>query len=165
MPKHKQPPRLGRGRAFHAALQREWHRDVKEPVTAEKIIRKPSGRSGRIDVFVDDGRGSVSVVELKDTNWDAMTLAAVMRNARRQCRQVWNYIDSQLAENRQVSPGIIFRKPPTDPERLAFVERLLNSKGIAVAWHDESLAACRKRHTLRGSKAGAGPRPRTRRGR
>jgi len=83
MPKHKQPPRLGRGRAFHAALQREWHRDVKEPVTAEKIIRKPSGRSGRIDVFVDDGRGSVSVVELKDTNWDAMTLAAVMRNARR----------------------------------------------------------------------------------
>ncbi len=145
----KEPPRLGRGRAFHADLQREWRHEVKEPVTAEKGIRKPSGRKGRIDVFVDDGRGSVSVVELKDTNWNAMTLAAVKRNVGRQCRQVWSYIDSQLTEKRQVSPGIIFPKRPTDHGRLALIERLFNAKGIAVAWHDESLVACRKRHARR----------------
>jgi hypothetical protein len=164
MPRNNEPPRLGRGRAFHAALQREWRHDVKEPVTAEKGIRKPSGRKGRIDVFVDDGRGSVSVVELKDTNWDAMTLAAVTRNVGRQCRQVWSYIDSQLAEKRQVSPGIIFRKRPTDPERLTLIERLFNAQGIAVAWHNESLAACRKRHHWRGSRTSDRPRPRTKRG-
>jgi len=38
------------------------------------------------------------------------------------------------------------RKRPTDPGRLALIERLFNAKGIAVAWHDESLVACRKRH-------------------
>jgi hypothetical protein len=132
---------------------------------AEKGIRKPSGRAGRIDVFVDDGRGSVSVVELKDTTWDAMTLAAVKRNVSRQSRQVWSYIDSQLAEGRQVSPGIIFRKRPNDPELLALDERLFNAKGIAVAWHDETLAACRKRHGLPGSKGGSYQTPRAKRGR
>lgn len=99
MPGKGEPSRLGHGRVFHAALQREWCHAVKEPVTAEKGIRKPSGRKGRIDVFVDDGRGSVSVVELKDTNWNAMTLSAVKRNVGRQCRQVWSYMTPSLLRN------------------------------------------------------------------
>lgn len=35
---------------------------------------------------------------------------AVIRNVRRQIRQVWDYIESEFEKEKKVSPGIIFLK-------------------------------------------------------
>src|SRR5881409_3649221 len=70
----REPARLHRGKVFQRKVQADWlvadHLSV-----PEKAIRKPSGRRGRIDVFVD-GRGSepvTAIVEVKASDWDLMT--------------------------------------------------------------------------------------------
>ena len=144
-PGTNEPERLRRGKAFHKALQKEWEAEAEGDVRSERRITKPSGRRGRIDVHVGDG-GMVVVVELKATDWDRMTDAAVRRNVRRQVRQIWQYIESQLAEGRDVSPGVIFPHLPADPQRVCLIERLFEEEGISVVWHDETIEELRQRN-------------------
>jgi hypothetical protein len=61
-----------------------------------------------MDVFVEGDNALVAIGEIKACNWDRMTPSVIRRNALRQARQVWDYIESQLAAGREVSPGIIF---------------------------------------------------------
>jgi hypothetical protein len=109
-------------------------------VTVEKSVLKPSGHKGRIDVHVDleNAHVGVGVVEIKATAWDEMTEAAVRRNVRRQSRQIWTYIESQLANDHSVSPGVIFPTRPSDA-RLRLVEALFDREGVAVVWDDETI--------------------------
>jgi hypothetical protein len=53
---------------------------------------------------------------------------------------VWEYIDSQLSEGKDVSPGIIFPARPIFKRRLKLIESLFEERGIAVVWQDESVA-------------------------
>jgi len=104
------------------------------------VIHKPSGRKGRIDIFVnDDGDKLVAVAEVKASDWDKMTDLAVRRNVRRQIKQIWDYIESQLAKEKEVSPGVIFPKRPKDKERMQFIEDLFEEEGIPVVWQDETI--------------------------
>ena len=65
---------------------------------------------------------------------------AVRRNALRQVRQIWIYIDSQVAlEGKNVSPGIIFPTRPSYKNRLEEIEKIFIDRGIQVVWHDESI--------------------------
>jgi sulfite reductase alpha subunit-like flavoprotein len=67
-----------------------------------------------MDVFVANaGEGLVAVGEIKASDWDRMTPGAVRRNVLRQARQVWEYIESQLGDSQEVSPGMIFPRRPT----------------------------------------------------
>jgi len=93
-----------------------------------------------MDVFVEAGDGLVAVAEAKASDWDAISDAAVRRNVRRQARQVWDYVESQLEQGRDVSPGIIFPKRPKQPERVELMEALFEEEGIAVVWEDEPAA-------------------------
>jgi hypothetical protein len=68
-----------------------------------------------------------------------MTDSAVRRNVRRQIRQVWNYIESQLKTKKDVSPGIIFSKQPQDKERMKLIESMFEEEGIPVVWQDETI--------------------------
>lgn len=98
MKHRKEPSRLNRGKAFHREVQEEWRETAEGEIRIEKGITKPLGKNGRVDIFVeDDGCGFVSVAEIKNTDWDRMTERAVKRNVRRQIKQIWDYIDSQLA--------------------------------------------------------------------
>lgn len=133
----REPRQLRRGKRFHQLIQTEWVRDVTDPVKAEARVRKPSGRPGRVDVFVRDAGRDVSVVEVKSTNWDRLVDAAAKRTARRQAKQVWEYIRSQLRVGRNVSPGIIFPKRPKSGSRRRLVESLFENEGIAVVWHSD----------------------------
>lgn len=82
----------------------------------------------------------MAVVEIKASDWDRMKPNAVRRNALRQVRQIWSYIDAQLElEGKEVSPGIIFPKCPLDPVRLKAIEQIFNDWGIQVVWHDETI--------------------------
>ncbi len=104
----KEPTNLRRGKAFHKKIQAEWKTEAEGDVKEEKTITKPSGRKGRIDVHVGTDEGYVAVVEINASDWDKMTLQALKRNVRRQIRQIWDYINSQLATKTDVCPGVVF---------------------------------------------------------
>lgn len=142
MASSREPNQLRQGREFHRLVQVDWARNAEGDTVPERPCTKPTGRRGRIDVFVDDD-DSVSVVEIKHTDWDRMKPAAVRRNARRYARQLWQYIDSQLQglgedKVRDVCPGIIFPNRPVDANRLKLIEELFDAEGIPVVWEDET---------------------------
>ncbi len=137
--KKPEPERLRCGKELHKQIQQEWKDEAEGDVCLEKGIKKPNGRSGRIDTHVQADEELVAVVEVKDSNWDAMAPKRVRPNARRYARQIWTYIESQLEDGRQVSPGIIFPKRPQVAGRREEVERLFDEEGIPVVWQDETI--------------------------
>ena len=141
MSKNSEPKSLRRGKEFHKEIQKEWL-DTAEGnnVISEKPMTKPSGRKGRMDIFVKSDETQVAIAEIKNSDWNAMTSTAVRRNAKRQARQIWDYIESQLEMGKEVSPGVIFTKRPKDPDRINLIEQLFDEKGISVVWEDESIA-------------------------
>ena len=146
--KSKEPPPLTRGKIFHKLIQEEWLKTNKSGIPRpERTIKKLSGRGGRIDILVEEiGDNLVSVVEIKATDWDIMAEKNIKRNVRRQIRQIWSYIDSQLdIYGKEVSPGIIFPNIPKDLSRLKLIEAMFNEEGIQVVWHDETMEDVKKR--------------------
>ena len=128
----------------------------------EKSVRKPNGRHGRIDVFVDAGSGLIAIAEAKNSGWDRMTERAVRINVSRQARQIWDYIESRLAEGNDVSPGVVFSRRPRMARRLALIEGLFAEHGISAVWQDESIAKRRARPGLKRGIQVAGPSRQTR---
>ena len=87
----------------------------------------------------------LNIAEIKASDWDVMTDAAVRRNVKRQARQIWAYIESQLSEGHDVSPGMIFPRRPTSEARLRLIEQLFEDDGLPVVWEDESIEERKKR--------------------
>jgi len=139
MKSSKEPKQLRRGKAFHKEIQADWINNAEGQVLTEKAITKPSGRKGRVDIFVNTDDKLVAVAEAKASDWDEMTNSAVRRNVRRQIKQVWDYIDSQLGERKEVSPGIIFPKRPKDKTRMRLIEDMFEEEAIPVVWRDETI--------------------------
>jgi hypothetical protein len=138
--KNNEPKLLRRGKDFHKKIQKGLLNTAEGEVTPEKLTIKPSGRKGRMDIFVKSDEILVAIAEIKDSNWDAMTSTAVRRNVKRQARQIWDYIESQLELGKEVSPGVIFPKRPKDPDCLNLIEQLFEEEGISVVWEDKSIA-------------------------
>lgn len=139
------PQRLRRGQRLHLRLQAHWERTAAGHVTREAAVTKPDGRRGRIDIHVESDGPLVAVVEVKASEWNRMPIAAVRRNVARHARQVWKYIESQLAAGREVSPGIVYPLTPRSRQKRDLIEALLETQGIAVVWDDESISARRRR--------------------
>jgi len=140
MSKLGEPVQLRRGKRFHKLIQREWLKTAKDGYPRpERFIKKISGNYGRVDILVEQlGKEMVSVVEVKATDWERIKPQNLQRNLRRQIKQVWKYVDSQLdVYGFRVCPGIIFPKLPKDPKRLNIIEAAFNSGGIQVIWHNE----------------------------
>jgi len=89
-------------------------------------------------VVEDDGDNLVAVAEVKNSDWDKMTDTAVRRNVRRQIKQIWDYIESQLKTKKDVSSGIIFPKQPKDKERMKLIENMFEEEGIPVVWLNDT---------------------------
>jgi excisionase family DNA binding protein len=141
----EEPERLRRGKAFHREVQREWCEEAEGEVTAEASVIKPDGSRGRADVLVDAGSDLVAVVEIKASDWDRMSPSAVRANVTRQAQQIWDYIESQLADGKEVSPGVVFPKLPESRKRLRLIEDLFDEEGISVVWQDETIEERRAR--------------------
>ena len=124
-------------------VQKDWEDGPNKAegvkIVREKAVTKPSGRKGRIDVFVNVDGNLMAVVEAKCTDWNKMTHQAVRRNVNRYANQIWDYIESQLRIGNDVSPGIIFPHKPNNQERLKLVEALFDERGVPVVWNDESI--------------------------
>jgi hypothetical protein len=100
-----------------------------------------------MDVLVNVEDDMVAIAEIKASDWDRMTPDAVRRNVRRQANQIWEYIEPQLAEGKDVCPGVILQKRPASRKRLDIIETLFNEMGIQVAWDDETLEETKARHS------------------
>ena len=136
----KEPTRLREGKRFHKKIQADWINTAEGQILVEKAIVKPTGRKGRIDIFVDvDGGRMVAVAEVKSSAWDKMTEVAVRRNVKSQIKQIWTYINSQLKKGLDISPGIIFPARPKDETRMKLIEEMFEEEGIPVVWQDESI--------------------------
>ena len=142
---NKEPKILKNGKEFHKKIQTEWLDTAEGEVKAEKQMIKQNGRKGRMDVFIKTEETYVSIAEIKMSDWDVMTIKNLHRNVRRQIRQIWSYIDSQLEQKRDVTPGIIFSNRPKKNGRLDLIEQLFGEEGITVVWDDESIEECLKR--------------------
>ena len=142
---NKEPKILKNGTEFHKKIQTEWLDTAEGEVKAEKQMIKQNGRKGRMDVFIKTEETYVSIVEIKTSDWDVMTIKNLHRNVRRQIRQIWSYIDSQLEQKRDVTPGIIFSNRPQKNGRLDLIEQLFGKECITVVWDDESIEECLKR--------------------
>jgi hypothetical protein len=141
MKKKRELDRLKKGKQYHKKIQKEWIAEATGDVRVEKRMQKLSGKKGRMDVFVQDGedRRLVGIGEIKFSDWDRMNLKALKRNVRRQIKQIWDYIDSHLKREKDVSAGVIFPKRPKDDERTKLIEELFNNEAIQVVWEDDSV--------------------------
>lgn len=139
----KEPKHLYRGKIFHKKLQNEWIHAAEGKVEVERSVIRKNEKKGRVDIYVAD-KDMAAVVEIKHSDWDGMTLPNIKRNIKRQIRQIWSYIESQLEglgkdEIKDVCPGIIFPKRPLKAETLYLIEEMFNEDGIQVVWQDESI--------------------------
>ena len=111
--KQPEPERLRRGKAFHHEVQNRWLREYDGKARSELAVRKPNGRAGRIDLCLDPNTNTVGVVEIKASDWDRMTEAAVRRNVKRHAAQVFQYVDSHMSGVRKgVCPGVVLQSGP-----------------------------------------------------
>lgn len=134
-----EPKQLKRGKTYHKKAQKDWERSAEGIVSPEKQIKISNSSLGRIDIHIEASNKLVAVVELKNSNWDRMTTASVKRNVQHQIKQIWDYIDSQLKDQKDVSPGIIFPKRPKDINKLKQIEELFEKEFISVVWEDETI--------------------------
>ena len=141
----KEPKQLKRGKIYHKKLQKDWKHSSEGIVGLEKHIKKPNNGIGRIDIHVEADNKLVAVVELKNSDWDKMAVEAVKINVKRYSKQVWGYIDSQLDDKKDISPGIIFPEKPNSMKKLELIEKLFEEQFISVVWEDESIKERKKR--------------------
>ena len=145
----KEPIALLRGKEFHKLIQKEWEEEAEGDITRERHIIKKNGRKGRVDIFVndDDPKSPIAIVEIKATNWDKILEKNINRNIRRQIKQIWDYIESQIldgkftenGEHKDVCPGIIFPHMPKDKTLKQKIENDFEEYGITAVWHDEEI--------------------------
>ena len=144
----REPEDLRRGKAFHKKVQSEWLQTATDGMPRpERCVRRIGGRRGRVDILVEEiGEGLVSVIEIKDSDWDRMAHLNALRNIRRQIRQVWSYVAAYAElHDCHVCPGIILSSIPKDEGRLKLIESRFNEEGIQVVWHDETIDHLRSR--------------------
>jgi hypothetical protein len=158
MKKTKEPEQLRRGKIFQKKIQKNWIETAQGKIKAERTILKRNQRKGRVDIFVDDDNpdGTAAIVEIKASDWDKMKETSVRRNIRRQIKQIWDYIESQIVNGeyiptgvkKSISPGIVFPKRPENKNRLRLIEESFWEDGITVVWDDESIEECQMRNAL-----------------
>jgi hypothetical protein len=54
-------------------------------------------------------------------------------------------IGSKSGEGKDVCPGIIFPRRPSDKQRMELIEQMFSDEGIPVVWHDETIRECKAR--------------------
>ncbi len=141
----REPSVLRRGKRLEAQEKAGWSRRKGEELLFEKRVVDPRGKRGRLDIFVRSDDQLAAIGEVKATNWDKVRPNRVRALASRHARQVWRYIDTHLGQGLDVSPGIIYPRPPRSSRKRALVEETLNGKLIQCVWRREPPAGARSR--------------------
>lgn len=143
----KQPSALVRGREFEALERAGWTEHSGDELRFEKQIVDPSGKRGRVDVFVGRPAGrarpspaldpGVGIGEIKATDWDQIDTSRIRPLALRHARQAWRYIESQLAMGESVCAAIIYPKAPKSAAKKELVEAALDTRGVQCVWRED----------------------------
>jgi hypothetical protein len=148
---------LKKGKQFHKLVQYKLSLTADGHVKSEENVSLDvnDNKKGRVDIFVEEiGVNLVSIVEIKNTDWNKIKPENIQRNVKRQARQIWKYIEYQTdLVGKEVSPGIIFPKLPMDPERLKLIESIFEDEWIQVVWENESIDKVRQRMMDRSKSA------------
>jgi hypothetical protein len=100
--------RRERGRRFERWERTQWNEEIES-----EVATKWKGKRGRIDIrIVDEEEGISIVVELKATNWDMVAAHRIRPNVLRHARQIWRYIDTELNDNIDVVPALVYPSSP-----------------------------------------------------
>ena len=147
-----EPEKLKRGKGFHKKIQFEWEVEVKDGIPiSEKTITRSNGRKGRMDVIVEELGDYVSIIEIKNTNWEKIKNENIKKNINRQSKQIWTYIEKYINEGIDVCPGIIFPIKPKDSKLLSFIEEQFQENCISIVWDDETILETKKRNLTTAS--------------
>ena len=128
--------RFMRGNQFERLEKSEWENgDFQESEPEYGLCVGPGKKKrGRIDVLIKEDDGSVSIIEIKSTDWDRMKPHRVRPNALRHIRQVMKYVYPFWEKGTDVVPGLIYPKAPRSSERREQVESILEEQLIQVVW-------------------------------
>ena len=123
--------RASRGRRFESWELSKWADPEHTAVEAE-AASSWKGKRGRADLrLIDTEEGHTILVEIKATDWDKMAAHRVRPNALRHARQIWRYINAELAD-RPVLPALVYPSEPEMPSRKEEIERMLHERLIQV---------------------------------
>ena len=146
-----EPELLRQGKAFHRLVQRfyayesTFHRELR--------LYKANRRQGRADLFlwVDDTEDYAVIVEVKNTDWDAVnSRGSVGRNLSDHRRQLYSYLDGLIRvkslsgssrdidlTDRDRTLGVVYPRSPTSRVLRSRIETYFDEHGISVVWFDE----------------------------
>ncbi len=140
----REPKQLSRGKAFHKLVQADWKATAEGDICIEEsipLLIRPgalNARGGRMDIYVDESEGYVSIVEIKATNWDAIKPRNIQRNLASHRRQVWKYIEKYCdGDGKDVCAGVIYPNEPKDQVLKERIEEYLNDYGLQVVWYHD----------------------------
>jgi hypothetical protein len=156
------PPtgRLVRGQRFHRTVQTAFLAGlVAADAQPEHVVAVSAGRR-RVDLLVLPrlrGEAMAVVVEIKNTDWDAIRGDRVRRNVRRHLRQLQEYLDHYTDHLGAWSHGddtavgganalkwdsvvgvLLYPKQPNDTVRAKLVEEICGAEAIMVVWYDQA---------------------------
>ena len=127
-----------RGNQFEQLEKSEWKDGDFKHACHEHGLSVGSGKKrGRIDVLIEEYDDSVSIIEIKSTEWNRMKPHRVRPNVLRHIRQVMKYVYPFWDKGIDVTPGLIYPADPDSDERRAQVELILEENSIQVVWADE----------------------------
>ena len=133
----------------HKDIQDDWKNNAKGAVSSEKNTVKPDGRPGKIDIHVEVDNNHTAVIEIKESDWDALSPQALKRNVNKIIQQIWSYVETELTRGYDVTPAVIFTNQPASKRRLDLIEAQFGAWGIAVSWEDESIAERKSRRQMK----------------
>ena len=126
-----------RGRRVEATEKAEWTEGNFKRSSFEHVLSTARGKRGRIDVLLEEEDGSVSIIEIKSTDWDSMAEHRVRPNILRHARQVMKYVYPFWEDGVDVCPGLVYPHAPRSGARRTAVEATLEERCVQVIWADE----------------------------
>ena len=126
-----------RGKWFELLEKAQWQGVQAQQVLFEHGLSLIRGKRGRIDIFINEVDGSVSIVEVKASDWDVMAEHRIRPNALRHARQVLKYVYPLWEMGVDVCPGLVYPRSPKSIKRRRQIEGTLAERSIQVVWAAE----------------------------
>jgi hypothetical protein len=130
-------PWAKRGRDFEEVEKAGWERGGDyERLGSQERVALAAGGTGRVDVVAHQDDGTKVVVEVKATNWDAMSDHRVRPNVLRHIRQLMRYVNHFVDQGIGVHPALVYRHSPCSAERKREIEEIGIEACVEVVWRD-----------------------------
>ena len=133
-----EPQLLRRGKKFEAKEKSGWITPADGwQALFERSVPTVPGRRGRIDVLIQEKDGSLTIIEIKSTNWDGIKPHRIRPNVLRHIRQVLGYLTYFHEKGIDVCLAICYPCAPSCEKTRLAIEQLFENKWVQLVWTDE----------------------------